>query len=283
MSAFVARRGVRRLLSSRVFLHPGEVDEHARFVPDHPGVVAGWDDGVAVRACAATCFPSGARRRTPLAFPTKTTRHPAQIPQEVAGGSRLGPGNSRKTTGEEGLLATEIPAYSRSAPKTQDRPVMPEVAGSSPVAPVKTLQTRKFCRPVQAQRPPASIDPAHIPPGNPRTKPGVAGNSRTPGLANRPEIASPPNSKEAGSQELRSPRLNSWLPSRAPSPSMGECSPRIVAPEAAATIWRLRRWDLIPARLAQQIGTRARAEIKALLGARSCSSEIFLEQHVCAR
>ena len=98
MSAFVARRGVRRPISSRVFLHPGEVDEHARFVPDHPGVVAGWDDGVAVRACAATCFPSGALASagTPdtahlPTFPTKTTPHPAQIPQEVAGGSRLRP------------------------------------------------------------------------------------------------------------------------------------------------------------------------------------------------
>jgi hypothetical protein len=34
----------------------------------------------------------------------------------------------------------EIPAHSRSARNHQDRPVTPEVAGSSPVAPVKSLQ-----------------------------------------------------------------------------------------------------------------------------------------------
>jgi hypothetical protein len=35
------------------------------------------------------------------------------------------------------LLAPGIPAYPRLARKHQDRPVTPEVAGSSPVAPVK--------------------------------------------------------------------------------------------------------------------------------------------------
>jgi hypothetical protein len=40
---------------------------------------------------------------------------------------------------------TEIPAQSRLARKRQDRPVTPEVAGSSPVAPAKnTLQIRVF-------------------------------------------------------------------------------------------------------------------------------------------
>ena len=34
------------------------------------------------------------------------------------------------------LLTEAIPAYSRSARKHHDRPVTPEVAGSSPVAPV---------------------------------------------------------------------------------------------------------------------------------------------------
>jgi hypothetical protein len=50
----------------------------------------------------------------------KTSR-PALIPQEPAGVSRP---------------RTAIPAYRRSARKRQDRPVTPEAAGSSPVAPV---------------------------------------------------------------------------------------------------------------------------------------------------
>jgi hypothetical protein len=38
-----------------------------------------------------------------------------------------------------------IPAYPRVGRKRQDRPVTPEVAGSSPVAPVKYLQIGIFC------------------------------------------------------------------------------------------------------------------------------------------
>jgi len=146
MSAFVARRGVRRR----------EVDEHARFVPDHPGVVAGWDDGVGVRAYAATRFPSGALApagtpdTTPPHVSNATTRHPAQIPQEVAGGSRLRPLVPARPQ-PKGLLVREIPAYSRSAPRQQDRPVTPEVAGSSPVAPVNSLQISYLLLPRQAQ------------------------------------------------------------------------------------------------------------------------------------
>jgi len=40
----------------------------------------------------------------------------------------------------------EIPAYPRSARKRQDRPVTPEVAGSSPVAPVQPTEARKSGR-----------------------------------------------------------------------------------------------------------------------------------------
>ena len=38
--------------------------------------------------------------------------------------------------GQIALLLSEIPVYPRSARKRHDRPVTPEVAGSSPVAPV---------------------------------------------------------------------------------------------------------------------------------------------------
>src|SRR5918995_6282205 len=38
----------------------------------------------------------------------------------------------------------EIPAYSRSARKRQDRPVTPEVAGSSPVAPVFEVPANSY-------------------------------------------------------------------------------------------------------------------------------------------
>jgi hypothetical protein len=43
------------------------------------------------------------------------------------------------------LVALGIPAYPRQERKRQDRPVTPEVAGSSPVAPVKTVQNGMFC------------------------------------------------------------------------------------------------------------------------------------------
>jgi len=61
------------------------------------------------------------------------------------------------------LLQPVIPAYLRSTRKHQDRPVTPKVAGSSPVAPVKSLQTGGFCWPEYRQRPPASLHPALIP------------------------------------------------------------------------------------------------------------------------
>ena len=61
--------------------------------------------------------------------------HPPSLPREVAVGSRPSPavpaGNGRKA-----LLSPVIPDHSRLARERQDRPVTPEVAGSSPVAPV---------------------------------------------------------------------------------------------------------------------------------------------------
>ena len=60
---------------------------------------------------------------------------PARIPREVAGSSRTHP-LLPETDAAKGLLTAEIPADPRPPRKYQDRPVTPEVAGSSPVAPV---------------------------------------------------------------------------------------------------------------------------------------------------
>ena len=58
------------------------------------------------------------------------------------------PGDPRNARGSKALLSPGIPAYPRSARKRHDRPVTPEVAGSSPVAPAKYLQIGMFCRDV---------------------------------------------------------------------------------------------------------------------------------------
>ena len=186
MSAFVARRGVRRPISSRVFLHPGEVDEHARFVPDHPGVVAGWDDGVAVRACAATCFPSGALASagTPdtahlPTFPTKPTPHPAQIPQEVAGGSRLRP------------VIPARPQAKRPAREGNPRllPLSPKTPRPACLAGGRGFESRRSCKNILPigifccrawrKRPPASFIPRSSGTGKSRPEPLGTGNPRT--------------------------------------------------------------------------------------------------------
>jgi len=65
-----------------------------------------------------------------------TTLRPAQIPQKGAE-APAGCRPSRQRQGRKDLLSWVIPAHPRSAPNDQDRPVTPEVAGSSPVAPVR--------------------------------------------------------------------------------------------------------------------------------------------------
>jgi hypothetical protein len=88
-------------------------------------------------------------------FTRTATQHPALIPQEAAGNARLHP-RIPATPGAESLLTGEIPAYPRSGRKRHDRPVTPEVAGSSPVAPVEnTLQIDMFCCLHGRNRPPA--------------------------------------------------------------------------------------------------------------------------------
>ena len=79
--------------------------------------------------------------RRPAEFADETTVHPALIPQKGVGRSRRLPAIPAHQR-LKAPLSPRIPAYPRSVRNRQDRPVTPEVAGSSPVAPVqKVLQT----------------------------------------------------------------------------------------------------------------------------------------------
>jgi hypothetical protein len=63
-----------------------------------------------------------------------------RIPRPSRRRSPEAPARARQSPQDEGrkaLLSAGIPAYSRPSRNNQDRPVTPEVAGSSPVAPVK--------------------------------------------------------------------------------------------------------------------------------------------------
>jgi hypothetical protein len=97
-----------------------------------------------------------------VSFTSTATTHPALIPHEAPGSSRRCP-PIPATQWPKGLLTAEIPAYPRSTRKRHDRPVTPEVAGSSPVAPAKVLQIGTFCCRLGPKRPPASFHPALIP------------------------------------------------------------------------------------------------------------------------
>src|SRR5439155_19116268 len=81
--------------------------------------------------------------------------------------------------GRKALLWPVIPAYPRSARKRHDRPVTPEVAGSSPVAPVKDLRVGLFSCPCRRKRTPVFCDPVLILPGCSRRKPCVAAKARS--------------------------------------------------------------------------------------------------------
>src|SRR5918999_1561909 len=85
--------------------------------------------------------PRGSRPHRAL-FATWATAHPALIPHEAPGNPRPHP-RIPAMMRAQALLTRQIPAYPRSGRKHHDRPVTPEVAGSSPVAPVlrtKSLQ-----------------------------------------------------------------------------------------------------------------------------------------------
>jgi hypothetical protein len=118
-----------------------------------------------VRRGSTSCLPQGSAIRSRrsrgdlVSFTSTATTHPALIPHEAPGSSRRCP-PIPATQWPKGLLTAEIPAYPRSTRKRHDRPVTPEVAGSSPVAPVeKILQTRVFCCQHRRMRPPASRRP----------------------------------------------------------------------------------------------------------------------------
>jgi hypothetical protein len=90
-----------------------------------------------------------------------------RIPRPSRRRSPEAPARARRSPqghGEAALLSPVIPAYSGPARTYQDRPVTPEVAGSSPVAPVENiLQMAFFCCPIRRKRPPVSFDAALIP------------------------------------------------------------------------------------------------------------------------
>jgi hypothetical protein len=97
-------------------------------------------------------------------FATRATRHPAQIPQEVAVTSRRCPPIPAHEL-RKAPLWVAIPADPRSLRNDQDRPVTPEVAGSSPVAPAKVPGNRRILLPDMTnfdRRPPdrSRADPA---------------------------------------------------------------------------------------------------------------------------
>jgi hypothetical protein len=123
------------------------------------------------RRCDAATSRSGAdpsprvERRVPSA-PASFQLGQRRIPHISRGRSPEAPAHPRESPqceGRKALLTAEIPAYPRSARKRHDRPVTPEVAGSSPVAPVKSLQTGIFCCRAGRKRPPPSFHPALIP------------------------------------------------------------------------------------------------------------------------
>ena len=74
-----------------------------------------------------------------IRLPRRQPLHPPLIPHEAPGSPRPHPRIPARQD-RKALRTAGIPAYPRSARKRQDRPVTPEVAGSSPVAPVKSLQ-----------------------------------------------------------------------------------------------------------------------------------------------
>jgi hypothetical protein len=78
------------------------------------------------------------------------TTHPALIPQESAGDSRPSRAIAATACSKDPHLG-QSPAYPGSGRKYQDRPVTPEVAGSSPVAPADIPANRHFLLLILAQ------------------------------------------------------------------------------------------------------------------------------------
>jgi hypothetical protein len=125
---------------------------------DEPGPLASLCPEFAAQTTTASrAYPHLVRYSRQGSIPRSSrTRSP-----ESPAGTRESPqGQARKT-----LLAAGIPAYPRSARMRQDRPVTPEVAGSSPVAPVENiLQIGCFCCQFRRRRQPASFGPPPLMP-----------------------------------------------------------------------------------------------------------------------
>src|SRR5207237_10458845 len=81
--------------------------------------------------------------RLPLRQPLLPRSSRTSLPEGPVG-SRESP----QLQGRKALRFAGIPAYPRSCRKRHDRPVTPEVAGSSPVAPVKVTANRPLLLPV---------------------------------------------------------------------------------------------------------------------------------------
>jgi predicted dithiol-disulfide oxidoreductase (DUF899 family) len=86
---------------------------------------------------------SNAASRTAPAGLATATEHPALIPQEVAGSSRQSPAIPATPESKDPAHGRN-PAHPRAARKRQDRPVTPQVAGSSHVAPVEAPASPPF-------------------------------------------------------------------------------------------------------------------------------------------
>jgi hypothetical protein len=90
-------------------------------------------------------------------FSAETTGASRGPPAGGRGKLLLRPGNPRMPTGRESPAYARIPDHPRTARNDHDRPVTPEVAGSSPVAPVeKALQIGMSCCLLGRERLPVS-------------------------------------------------------------------------------------------------------------------------------
>jgi hypothetical protein len=113
--------------------------------------------------------------------PPPAAEHPAHIPREVGGSPRRRPAIRVGQRTKSPALATN-PRLARASPGKPSRAVTPEVAGSSPVAPVLRLQRPANMHVLLSAKARTTagfpFHPAHIAHGNPRSKPGIAANSR---------------------------------------------------------------------------------------------------------
>ena len=90
-----------------------------------------------------------AERSDPGHIPPRSLSRQRRIPRSSRTTSPEAPADARKSpqaSGRKALLSPEVPACPRTARKRHDRPVTPEVAGLSPVAPVEiSLQRCALC------------------------------------------------------------------------------------------------------------------------------------------